>query len=63
MNKIEFGIDLNKDGHCDLCGKFVDINGQHNNSKNLEQIIKENIHIKRSNLNDSKWIRIAEEII
>lgn len=25
-----YGIDNNKDGHCDRCGKFVDNNGHHN---------------------------------
>ncbi len=29
MDKEEFGIDENFDGHCDLCGRFVDRYGHH----------------------------------
>ena len=29
MNKIDYGVDLNKDGHCDNCGWFVDQYGVH----------------------------------
>lgn len=29
MNKIDYGVDINKDGHCDNCGWFVDQYGAH----------------------------------
>ena len=39
MGKTHFGIDENKDRHCDICGKFVDFSGHHNIEKNADCLI------------------------
>lgn len=66
-NIFENGIDLNKDGHCDLCGKFVDIDGHHNLNNDFKTQIA-NIVSTQENINDkldytSKYLMSRESSI
>ncbi len=43
MKNIDFGFDLNNDGHCDKCGCFVDNYGHHR-ARMVFQYLKEQIY-------------------